>query len=567
MVQGQSLRRRLNGVVRKDSLMDSGQDPLELSTLRGEVVTLRARIVELERRLARFQESPEDAPKAASSRISLSEREELLVEAERITHMGSWVWNIEDDSVYWSDELFRILGLDPQVHTASVENFFAAVHPQDRERIRQASEEGAKAGKSQRVEYRVVRPDQTEVHVSMDSAMLFDAQGNLRRLVGTILDITERRQAAMRLAQLNAQLEEAQACAHLGTWSTDFATGLTEWSKEIYRILGLEESVGPSHTLFLSLVHPDDASTFESLSARKAGAIDWEPLDARMLRPDGSVRYVRIRPTWVRDHENALSGCRGTLLDITDITQLQRRLSYAAKMETLGRLAAGIAHDFNNVMTVIRGGLEFLTFSEPQVASDMQKAIASAENLTARLLAFGRKSSLQVRPVNPNQLVREALQLASRVLGPLITVRLELDPTAPDVLLDANLTVQSLINLLINARDAMPKGGEVILSTLVDWQSTRPSIEISVRDTGPGVAPALREQVFEPFFTTKSEGSGSGLGLSMVQGAVTQQGGTIELVPGPGGACFRMRFELEATPQDGPAQSELTNLRSFWVGT
>jgi two-component system cell cycle sensor histidine kinase/response regulator CckA len=522
--------------------MGSYGEQLNESELRREVDLLRERVVELERRLARYDESGTETRQMADLHVSLSEREELMLEAERIAQMGSWIWNLESNSVFWSDQLFRILGYDPRHDVASVEGFFAAVHPHDRDRVRAASERGVREGRSQRTDFRVVRRDGTVRRVSMDGALLFDARGTLRRIVGTVLDTTESHEAARRLAAANAELEEAQAFAHLGSWSMELPSRTLTWSREFFRILGVDENETPSSETFANLIHPEDRELFDTAHRRSLETGAPSTTDGRIVRADGTIRNVRIHAAGEHDAEGKVVVVRGTLLDVTDLSMLQARLAHAEKMETIGRLAGGIAHDFNNIMTVLLTGMDFVACPEEGILTSMRNAIDSARSLTGRLLALGRQSTLRMRPANPNQLVREAVFLVRRLLGEHVTLRLDLVADLPEVNLDPQLTEQALINLLINARDAMPAGGEVRLSTRAVLQDGKPFVEIAVRDSGKGVDPNLSDRIFEPFFTTKGEGRGSGLGLAMVQGAVEQQGGSIALDPGGDGACFRLLF-------------------------
>ncbi len=394
-----------------------------------EVVALRAHVAELQRRMARYDLAGETR-EMSGLEVSISEREELLVTAERIAHMGSWVWDVEHQKVSWSDELYRIFGCDPETEPGSYERFFQAIHPDDRERVREASHQVESTGEAAATVFRVLRPDGTMRYVQTDGAVIFDAQGKLRRIVGTILDITERHESELELA-----------------------------------------------------------------AARE-------------------------------------------------------RLARAERLEMIGRLAGGIAHEFNNIMTVIHGGAELLTPGAPPdvaVLTQLKAAVASARELTTRLLAFGRQSTLRPQRVDPNQIARDTARLVARILGENVTVELELDPACPGAVLDPHLTGQALVNLLINARDAMPDGGRIALATNHGGPPEAPYVELIVRDQGPGIADDLRDRIFEPFFTTKPEGQGSGLGLAMVQGAVEQQGGSIVLASGPAGSEFTLRFPAAAT--------------------
>lgn len=526
-----------------------------------EVMALREHIVDLQRRMARYEEGGEKR-RMSGLDVSISEREELLVEAERIVHMGSWVWDVDSDSVSWSDELYRILGYDPETEPASRERFYQAVHPLDQARLMAGSREVLETGRVGEGHFRMLRKDGAIRHTLANGAVLFDADGRLRRIVGTILDITDRHEPALKLEQANRLLQEAQALAQLGSFSYDVASESRHWSPELYRIMGVDPALPLTRTTFQEQVHPDDLPLLKALAgridARPPTATD-DPIDFRIVRPDGSVRHLRLRSTYEPGKDGAITGVRGIVQDMTEVTLLQKRLAQAERMEMIGRLAGGIAHDFNNIMMVIHGGAELLSNTDPadaEILAQMKAAVRSARDLTGRLLAFGRQSALRPQRLDPNKIVNDTVLLVTRILGEHVTLDLQLDPDVPAATLDKHLTSQALVNLIINARDAMPGGGRIVLTTRRVDGPAGLLVEFGVRDSGPGIAANLRDKVFEPFFTTKHEGHGTGLGLAMVQGAVEQQGGSITLESGADGTLFLLRFA--AAPEDVTATASPT---------
>ncbi|MCC6625019.1 MAG: PAS domain-containing protein [Deltaproteobacteria bacterium] len=514
-----------------------------------EVLALREQVADLQRRLGRYAEAGGARPMSGMS-VSISEREELLVEAERIAHMGSWVWDLESGAVSWSDELYRILGYDPEVDRPSADLYFQAIHPDDRAAVMEASREAAVTGIAPRADYRVLRRDGTTRHVLTHGAALFDEAGELKRIVGTLIDVTESREQAARLEHALQLLQDAQDMAQLGTWSSDLTRQTLSWSPELYRILGVPADAPPATDAFFARIHPDDHATLRAHVERLlAGVANTEPpVDVRVVRPDGGLRHVRIRSRSERDAEGRVVMRRGIVQDVTDAVTLHQRVARAEKMETIGRLAGGIAHEFNNIMTVIHVGADLLAESpEPdaEIIEQIRMAVASARELTSRLLAFGRQSTLRPRRVDVNDVVRDTLRLVTRILGAHITLDVVLEPDLPTATLDAHLTGQAIINLVLNARDAMPRGGRIVVSTRAVREARGTFVEVGVLDSGPGIDVALRDRIFEPFFTTKHEGHGTGLGLSMVQGAVEQQGGTVDFDSSPSGTLFVLRFPAD----------------------
>jgi PAS domain S-box-containing protein len=529
----------------------------ELESLRREVETLRTRVADLQREAARYRETDEHTSVGGLD-VSVSEREELLVEVERLAHMGSWIWNLETQQVVWSPELYRILGYDPEKREASTEAFFAAVHPDDRTRIQEVSAKGVAAGIAPQVDYRVLRADGTVRYVTMAGTMLFDDAGNLRRIVGAVLDLTEQRESAERSKRDNERLEEAQSIAHLASWQVELETGTFTWSGEFYRILGLPLDTQASQERFNESLHPDDRQRMADTHRRVLETGEGATADGRILRPDGELRYVRIKGVVHRNSQGKLEALRGTMLDITEHVRFREHLAHIQKMEAVGRLAGGIAHDFNNVLTVITTNLDLLRMSMksscPEIEESFQ-ALASATALTQRLLAFGRKAQLQRTVADANLLVSSTMVLMRRLVGDEIALHLELAEDLPSIRVDTTQLERALMNLVVNARDALPPGGQVTIATRAIKADGTRWVEISVADNGPGIDEETRTKVFEPFFTTKHDGRGTGLGLATVLGTAEQHGGTVDVDDrAEGGTIFRLRL-----PADGGAVSAENN--------
>jgi len=241
-----------------------------------------------------------------------------------------------------------------------------------------------------------------------------------------------------------------------------------------------------------------------------------------------------------------------------ELKRLEEELRQAQKMEAVGRLAGGIAHDFNNLLTVITGYSDLLLLSGELSASgrdmlqQIKKAGDRAAALTRQLLAFSRRQMLVPEVVDLNSLITSLSQMLRRVIGEDIELVLHLDPKLASVTADPGQIQQVIMNLVVNARDAMPRGGKLTIQTTnVEWDNDlrqqHPAVKpgpfalLSVTDTGTGISPQVREHLFEPFFTTKGVGKGTGLGLSTVYGIVKQSNGLIEVISEPGqGACFRI---------------------------
>ncbi len=501
----------------------------ELTSLRREVVALRQRVAELQRRTARHKDG-EEALSRRDVEVTVSAREELLVEAERIAHVGSWVWDLEAGAVFWSDELYRILGYDPEVDRASTEAFFARIHEDDRARVQAAAQLGVVTGVCEQVDYRVALPDGQLRFVSMDGAMLFDAAGKLRRMVGTVADLTAERMLQQTMQNSLQLLEDAQSMAQMGSWVFDRSIERIEWSTGMYRVLGLDPSTPPSVEAFLSAVASDERASLLGMHERSLSG-DWtEQIECRLVRANGEIRHARIQTIARKDALGRIEQYRGTLVDISDQVELAQRLTRVGKTESVARLAGGIAHDFNNLLTVIGANLELWAEASGREGEivDAQRAVQSARSLTDRLLSLGRRAPLERKVVDPNELVAKTVDLLRRVIGDRIQVSLVPGVRIPAIHVDPALFEQALINLVINARDAMPEGGTVTLSIRSVERQAVPWVEIEVADEGVGMAPELSSRIFEPFFTTKGE-RGTGLGLPTVLGTIEQHGGVVEV--------------------------------------
>ncbi len=295
-----------------------------------------------------------------------------------------------------------------------------------------------------------------------------------------------------------------------------------------------------------SRLHAEDAGRAEAeLRALAESGAGSATVGYRWLHPDGTERHVMDRAVVVLDEEGAPREVFGMWFDVTDRKELESRLMHASKLEAVGRLTGGIAHDFNNMLNVVIGNLELLGRSvvgNDRALKRLQGAIDGAQrcaDLTARLLAFSRRSPLQAAAVDPARAMPGIVDLLRRTLGERVEVHLDLAPDLPAVRVDPSQFESALVNLAVNARDAMPDGGHLRVGVArvppVDGSETGPgAVEFTVADTGAGMEPAVLSRVFEPFFTTKQKGKGTGLGLSMVYGFVQQSEGQIDIRSGAG---------------------------------
>jgi two-component system cell cycle sensor histidine kinase/response regulator CckA len=364
--------------------------------------------------------------------------------------------------------------------------------------------------------------------------------------VATFRDIGTSVRAAEALEQHRRFLEQAQEVAHIGSWVAELdGSDRLGWSAESHRIFGvaLGDFDGSSEAFF-ALVHADDRDAVRAASASAVRDSRSYDMAHRIVRPDGSVRWVHECAHIVRDAGGRAVRMIGTVQDITERRQLEDQLRQSQKMEAIGRLAGGIAHDLNNALTAIAGYAELARGELPSDSvaradvDEIRRAAERAGSVTRQLLAFSRKQLLEPRVFDVNDTVASIARLLSRLLGPDTRVLTRLADDRLDVVGDPGQIEQALINLAVNARDAMPSGGELTLATArdrLDEEQTRglvpmppgEYIVLRVADTGHGMTHETMSRIFEPFFTTKDPGKGTGLGLSMVYGTLKQIGGFI----------------------------------------
>lgn len=384
-------------------------------------------------------------------------------------------------------------------------------------------------------------------------------EGRAAKLV-LVSDVTERLRADAALKESQRFLEKAQEVAHIGSWvSQPELTGTLTWSDEVYRIFGVDKQAFDGRVAnFLHFVHPEDrASVTEAIEASINGTQAYE-VDHRIVRPDGTVRWVHEQADVVRDSTGKATQLIGIVQDITGQKQLEDRLRQSQKLEAIGQLAGGVAHDFNNILTVIQGHASVLLGKQalPEGILDSLKEILlaaeRAANLTRQLLAFGRRQVIQRTNLDMNEVVDHMSKMLRRILGEDITLEVQSSSSLPLIHADAGMIEQVILNLAVNSRDAMPKGGRLTIQTSalnVDEEYVRripeasvgPAVCLRVSDTGCGISPANLPHIFEPFFTTKELGKGTGLGLATVYGIIKQHQGWVEIQSAEGqGTTFRV---------------------------
>jgi PAS domain S-box-containing protein len=368
----------------------------------------------------------------------------------------------------------------------------------------------------------------------------------------------ERHRQAEALRTAEERTRFALRSANVGIWDADYATGEVRWSETLEAQYGIEPgSFGGTFDEFMALVHPDDrGATMETIERAGDAGTDFTVMN-RAVWADGTVRWLRGIGRVLLGDDGRPARAVGVSLDVTERRTLEQRYQQAQKMEAIGRLAGGVAHDFNNILTVVNGYSELLlgTPGLDPAAGELVREIAAAgeraASLTRQLLAFSRQQVVETRPLDLNDVVVRAEGMLRRLVGEDVMLSTALSPALHTVIADPGQMEQVIMNLVVNARDAMPHGGRLTLETANVELDDRfalpqaglqpgPHVMLAVSDTGVGMTPEVLAHLFEPFFSTKGA-EGTGLGLATVHGIVRQSGGYVSVYSEPGlGSTFKV---------------------------
>ena len=503
-----------------------------------------------------------DITEREAARAALERERALLAEAQRIGRLGSWSWNVVTGETWVSDEGYRIFGVTKEELEAAglnaVDAFDQLLVPADRV----ASDTKREVVFIEHVpvtsdRWRAVRPDGRALVVVARSEWSFDDEGRPVLASGTVQDVTEQVAAEEALRESEERFRLAARATRDVVYERDVAHRSTTWQERL---------------------HPDDrARVLATLDAALSSEGDAFAAEYRFRRDDDSWAVVSDRAYIARDEAGRPRRLVGVMADVSEQRALEAQLRQAQKMEAVGQLAGGVAHDFNNLLSVILGTAELVRGAVPPgstLAADLDEITRAARRgaqLTRQLLAFSRRQKLRPRVVDLIAVVRGAEPLLHRLLPETVTLDLAL-PDAPHLVhADPGQLEQVLMNLVVNARDAVATAGDRVQGVVhvavdtVRVDNACPSVRLTVRDNGIGMDAETRARAFEPFFTTKEPGRGTGLGLSTAFGIAAQSGGTLHVESAPGeGATFSLLLPSagEAAPAAEPARATADAQRS-----
>jgi two-component system cell cycle sensor histidine kinase/response regulator CckA len=417
------------------------------------------------------------------------------------------------------------------------------------------------------------RKDGTTFPAIVEDRLILDLEGKIKGIRATIQNITERKRTEEALRASEKRFRELFDEAPVGYHEIDKEGKITRVNRKELDMLGYtaEEMLGQYVSEFIT-----EEISPQAVKRKLAGTLPIAAtIERTYLRKDGTTIPALLEETLIKDSGGRIIGIRTTIQDITEhkraereMATLQDQLRQSQKMEAIGQLAGGIAHDFNNLLTVIKGysqlSLTEMKEEDPlrENVEEIKKSAERAADLTHQLLAFSRRQIMEMKVLDLNDLLRNLDKMLRRVIGEDIELANLLAEDLGRVKVDPGQIEQIIMNLAVNARDAMPKGGKLTIETAnveLDEEYARNHVAVktggyvmlAVSDTGVGMTPEVRDRVFEPFFTAKEEGKGTGLGLSTVYGIVKQSGGTIWVYSELGkGTTFKIYFPRVDEPLD-----------------
>ena len=517
-----------------------------------------------------------DISDARRAQQTLLESEARLTRALEAGELGAWELDMETLAAWRSPQHDRIFGYEAPLPEWSYDTFIGHVVPEDRDLVNSRFEETIASQGRWDFECRIRRADGELRWIWAQGRIDSEFDGKSQRMKGMVRDVTERRLTEEALRELNETLE--QQVAH----RTAERNRVWEMSRDLLAVMGFdgtlkainpawETTFGRDSKTLLSLsfreqVHPDDHPAVIAVMEQLVKGETVERFEDRIRHADGSWRWISW--TLVPGQDVFYAVGRDVTAEkeaAAELERAQEALRQSQKMEAMGQLTGGVAHDFNNLLTPIVGSLDMLQRKglggprEQRLINGAMQSADRAKTLVQRLLAFARRQPLQSSAVNVGKLVTGMADLIASTSGPQIHVVVVAADGLPPANADPNQLEMALLNLGVNARDAMPNGGTLRITADLDQvgashrSELRPGhyVRLSVADTGVGMDEATLKRAVEPFFSTKGIGKGTGLGLSMVHGLACQLGGALNVESRPG---VGTNIELWLPISDQPVQ-------------
>jgi PAS domain S-box-containing protein len=509
---------------------------------------------------------------------ALRQSEAYLVEAQRLSHTGSFGWKPSGREIVWSEETFRIFQYD-RATKPTIDLVVQRVHAEDVAAVQETIAHAVQDGNDFEHEYRLLMPDGAVKHVHVVAHAERDESGELE-FVGAVMDTTAAKQVEEALRRSEGYLADAQRLIRTGSWAWNVATRQSVyWSLENYRLFGFDPEEGiPSDDAFYHRVHPEDRDRVRRevfLESPDEGS--HFDVEFRLVLPGGAIQYVRSTGHPVRNMSGHVLEYVGTSIDVTErkradeererLRQVQADLEHLSRVTTMDELTSSLAHEIKQPITAAvtdaRTCLRWLGRDQPDVteareaAARIVKDVTRAADIIGRISSLFKKGALQRELVDVNELIREIIVLLRNEADRYsIAIRTDLAADVPKVMADPVQLQQVFMNLILNGIDAM-QGTTDGRELTVTSQSSDAELLISVSDTGVGLPAEQAEQVFKPFFTTKKKGTGMGLPIS--RSIIESHGGRLWAVGAAGrGATFQFTLPAIAAAL-GSCQSHSSN--------
>ena len=508
-----------------------------------------------------------DVSEQREARAELERRTAKLNEAQRIAGIGSWEMDRSTGKVTFSEQLLRLYGWGPDEPTPTLEDVSKLYSPESWGQVLDVMASAIETGSVGALEMELVRRDGLRRWVVGHGEPIRDASGATVKLRGTIQDITERLEQERRNQSLAAAIEQAYDEVVL----TDASGRIVYCNPAFEKTTGYsrEEAIGRDARLLLLYGESANREHVEQVGVAFSQGRAWTG-QFTSRRKDGETYHKETTVSPILSPSGQLCGVVSVGRDVTERERLEERVRQGERLESIGRLAGGVAHDFNNLLTVISGYSDVLLGAKAagdplrKPVEGIRRAGEKAAGLIRQLLAFSRKEAVQLSPQNLNDLITADSSIVRQLVGEQVQLELMLDPGLGIVLADPGQVLQVLMNLAVNARNAMPDGGRLTIRTsnaFLDRQDPRllgdislgPIVQLVVSDTGIGMPDEIRRKIFEPFFTTRPDPLSTGLGLSTVYGIVRQFGGAVSVASEVGkGSTFTIHLpQVEASLQQG----------------
>ncbi len=554
-----------------------------------------------------------DVTEKTSAQKELDRNRRLLSMTERMAGVGGWQYDLISGKLYWSNQTYRIHGLEPELPAPSVEEAIEFYAPEARPVMSRAVEDGIRNRTGWDLELPFINKAKKHLWVRAIGEPIIE-NGNVVAMAGTFQDITEQKKVELDLRDVSRRLELAKSAADIGVWQFDPQNEHLVWDDQMFKIFDVsKDEFSHAYEAWSQTVHPNDLQGAErQLQDALEGKAAFHTVFRIVRRSDEAVRYIEAHAHVVRDEDDNPIEVLGINRDVTEAKlaekereELQVQKSQAQRLQTIGTLAGGIAHDLNNILTPIMGHADMIADTanlSPDLKEDVDaitNGALRARTIIEKILSFSQRREKQRRQVKIQDLVSEAVSLLRPTLPSRIQINQDVDKSCSPVFADDSELHELIVNLCTNSSHAISGNGTITISLknftklnrcdhciISNGASERDSrsriilpsgcddcnflagdyVILSIADSGNGISKDIQDRIFEPFFTTKPVGEGTGMGLAMVFGIVQSHGGGLNLHTDSEGTVFEILLPAiaenakEATPEKPAGESPATHI-------